>query len=820
MNRLSSALALSILLAAVGVVRAAEGTPDAVIKVDAGKPGIHISNTLWGIFFEEINFAGDGGLYAELVRHRNFEGEKALEGWSLKLDDAEGKMQLDPEVRMNDARHQSLQVNVESVKPGGTVNVVNGGYWGVPVRDGEKYSYSISVKGGERFAGKRLKVSLRNQTLDRVYAEAELGAATTDWQKLSGTLVPKGTDNNGRLVVTADDAGEFWLGVVSLFPPTYRDQPNGLRPDLMNLLVELKPSFLRFPGGCYVEGKTLDDAFRFEPTIGPPEERKGRDGFWGYYSTDGLGYFEYLRLAEDLGADPIFCLNPGGNNGANQRVPLDELDPWLQEAVDAIEFAIGSADSEWGAKRAAMGHPDPFNFKTFYLQIGNETEFGPRDYRQRFAAFRDRVKKAYPGENVQIIADSWGVGRGQEVETFAIDNHEYPSWGRAIADRDVHDDSPRGEPFIFEGEYASRSGSGILQALSEAVFMMGLEENGDEVKLASYAPLFGNVNGCQWHPDLIYFDNHRAIGTISYYVQKMYSQNRGDRLLSVTVKQQPSSERDQQEQMAGSVGFATWSTESEFKDLKVVADGKTVYENELSDPADVADWDSNSVSQWSIRDGVLRQSLHSADCRIWLPGQKWSKYQVHAKARKIDGAEGFMVMVQVKDDGNYAWVNFGGWGNTQHGIERADGGAKLGGRNVDGSIDTDRWYDVLVEVDGTKIVGSLDGKKIVETDLSRLNERPEYDVYASAVTDASGDVLVRVVNLAEEPKLVKLSIDGADNLSGKGTAITLAADNRKATQSLDDPLRYTPETSELDGVSSEFEREFPPCSFTILRLER
>lgn len=809
-----------MLLAAAGFLRAAEGTPDAVIKVDAEKPGVRVSDTLWGIFFEEINFAGDGGIYAELVRHRNFEGEKALEGWSLKLHDANGEMQLDPEVRMNDARQQSLQVNVDSVKAGGSVNVVNSGYWGVPIRDGEKYSYSISVKGGERFAGKRLKVSLRDESLDHIYAEAELGAATTEWQKLSGTLVPNGSDNNGRLVVTADDAGEFWLGMVSLFPHTYQDEPNGLRPDLIKLLVDLKPSFLRFPGGCYVEGKTLDDAFRFEPTIGPPEERKGRDGFWGYYSTDGLGYYEYLRLAEDLGADPIFCFNPGGNNGANERIPLDELEPWLQEAVDAVEFAIGPADSKWGAKRAAMGHPDPFNFKTFYLQIGNETEFGPRDYHQRFAAFRDRVKKAYPGENVQIIADSWGVGRGQGVDTFAIDNHEYPSWGRAIADRDVHDRSPRGEPFIFEGEYASRSGSGILQALSEAVFMMGLEENGDEVKLASYAPLFGNVNGSQWHPDLIYFDNHRAMGTISYYVQKMYSQNRGDRSLPVNVEQQPSSEKERHQQMAGSVGFATWSTESEFKDLKVLVDGKTVYENKLSEPADIADWASNSNSEWSIHDGVLRQSSHSADCRIWLPDQKWSKYEVRCQARKIDGAEGFMVMVQVKDDGNYAWVNFGGWGNTQHGIELAEGGAKLRGRNVDGSIDNDRWYDVLVQVDGTKIVGSLDGKEIVEADVSRLNERPEYDVYASAVTDASSNVLVRVVNIAEEPKLVKLSIDGTDNLSGKGTAITLAAENNKATQSLDDPLRYTPKTSELDNVSSEFEREFPPCSFTILRLER
>ena len=413
-----------------------------------------------------------------------------------------------------------------------------------------------------------------------------------------------------------------------------------------------------------------------------------------------------------------------------------------------------------------MGHPEPFNFKTFYMQIGNETEFGRRDYRQRLAAYEEFVKKAYPGDNVQIIADSWGLGQGQDVEAFAIDNHEYPGWGRAIVDRDVHDKSPRGAPYIFEGEYAARSGSGILQALSEAVFMMGLEENGDEVKLASYWPLFGNVNECQWHPNLIYFDNERAMGSISYYVQQLYSQNRGDRVLPVKVEQQPAQDSQQIQPMAGSVGFATWSTASEFKDLGVEVDGKTVYENKLSDPQNIADWDSNSNSEWSIKNGVLRQSSHSADCRIWLPGQSWSKYDVRCKARKIDGAEGFMVMVHVKDANEYVWVNFGGWGNTQHGVEKAEGGAKRGSNNVDGKIDTERWYDVLIQVDGMKVTGNLDGEKIVEVDLSRLIDRAEYDVYASAVTDdATGDVLVRVVNLAETPKHVRLTIDGAGDLS-------------------------------------------------------
>lgn len=822
MKNLACAAGVALLFVAAGMARAADDQPDASIKIDAGKPGIKISKDLWGLFFEEINFAGDGGIYAELVRHRNFEGKDPLGGWSLELRDAQAEMELDPNEKMNDVRKQSLRVRVDSVHDGGSANVANSGYWGVPVQAGDKYSFSLFVKGNGEFAGKKLKVSLRDKSLERIYAEAELGTVGTDWQKLSCTMVPNGTDSDGRLVVSADAAGTFWLDMVSLFPPTYNDQPNGMRPDLFQMLADLKPSFFRFPGGCFAEGTTLENAFRFKETIGPVEERKGRLCFWeDYYSTDGLGYYEYLRLAEDLGADPIFCINPGGNNGVTERVPIDELGPWLQTAVDAVEFAIGPADSEWGAKRAAMGHPDPFRCNTFYLQIGNETEFGVRDYRERFAAYHERVKEAYPGDNVQIIADSWGAGRRQSLDTYAIDFHEYMNWGRAIRDRDVYDDAPRGEPYVFEGEYATRSGSGILQALSEAVFMMGLEENGDEVILAAYAPLFGNVNRSQWHPDLIYFDNHRVMGTISYYVQQMFGQNRGDRLLPSTVEQEPADRAGQREQIAGSIGVATWNTESEFDEIRVVVDGRTVYENDFDNEESIADWTSNGNGQWSIRDGVLRQSSRSEDCRFWLPGGKWSKYELHLKARRLSGAEGFMAMIHVENEGHWVWANFGGWGNTQHAVERAEGGAKVQAGERPGSVEDDRWYDVVIEVDGTKIVGKLDGETLLNVDLADLNEEPEDDVYASAVTDAStGDVVVRVVNIAEQPKRVSLSIDGGAELSGTGTAITLAAENRDASQSLDDPKRYVPQTTRLDGVSREFEHEVPACSFTILRLGR
>lgn len=796
---------------------------DATISVDVSKPGIQISPTLWGLFFEEINFAGDGGIYAELVRQRDFEGKLPLESWSLEPQRAEASMELDPQQTLNDVRRQSLRIEAQSVDDDGEVHLVNSGFWGVPVRSGERYQFSLFLKGGEGLAGKPLVVSLRDASLKKVYAQTEVGKIGAEWQKLSCTLVPNATDFKGRLALSLANEGTLWVDMVSLFPPTYKHQPNGLRPDLVKLLADLKPSFFRFPGGCYAEGLTLADTFLFKETLGPIEGRKGRNGFWNYNSTDGLGYYEYLRLSEDLGADPIYCINPGGNSGVTEVIPLEELGPWLETAVDAIEFAIGPPDSEYGAKRAAMGHPEPFNFKTFYLQVGNETEFGRAAYVPRFEKYRDFVKTAYPGENVQIIADSWGMGYQQSVDTYAIDFHQYMSWGRAIADRDMYDDAPRGEPFIFKGEYATRSGSGILQALSEAVHMMGLEENSDEVVLAAYAPLFGNVNECQWNPNLIYYDNHRSMGTISYYVQKMYSEHRGSQVLPVSVEQEPIDAAEQEEQLAGSVGLATWNTKSEYDDLRVVVDGETVYENSFDAPESVANWKKNNNGQWQVVDGRLRQISGDQDCRFWLPAtadNKWSKYEIHCRARKLDGGEGFMVMFHTEDNDNYCWANLGGWGNSQHGIERAEQGSKLHAPNVGGNIETDRWYDLVVQVDNLLVKVLVDGKEVLDVDLSDLNEIPKYEVFASAVTDdESGDVVVRLVNIAESVKNVTIDLDGA-SLTSRGQAITLAAENRDASQNLDAPEKYVPKTTQLSNVTSSLQYELPACSFTILRLHQ
>jgi alpha-L-arabinofuranosidase len=704
---------------------------------------------------------------------------------------------------------------VRSVEQGGTLGVVNSGYWGVPIQKGDSYSFSLFVKGDDRFAGSSLKVSLRDEALETIYAEEALSDVGTDWQKKTCRLVPGTTDWNGRLVISAADAGVFWLSVVSLFPPTWKNQPNGLRPDLVQLLADLKPSFFRFPGGCFAEGRTLEDTFLFKETIGPIEQRKGRPCFWGYHSSDGLGYYEYLRLAEDLGADPIFCINPGANNGARQVIAMEDMEPWYQKAVDAVEFAIGAPDSRWGSKRAAMGHTEPFSCRTFYLQVGNETEFSYEAYVERFKVYRERVKAAFPGDQVKVLADSWGMKHRQTVDTYAIDYHRYMSWQDAVHGRDQYDDLPRGRPYVFKGEYATRSGSGILQALSEAVYMMGLEENSDEVVLAAYAPLFANVNGTQWKPDLIYFDNHRSMGTISYWVQQMFSAHRGDRLLPLELEEVRTSP-EEEPTLTGSIGVGSWSTRVEYKDIRVVSGGKTVLEADVSDREQ---WQTLNGT-WEFNDDVLRQTSRAEDCRAWVQGKTWSQYQLHLKARKTGGAEGFLVLFHVRNTEDYVWANLGGWGNSQHAIERADGGSKVQSRRVRGRIETGRWYDIRIDVDGNDIECLLDGDVVCTADLGRMRRTVTDDLYANASLDeAAGEILVRVVNLAEEPKRVSLSFSGLTGLQDEATVITLHAEDRSASQSLEDPLRYRPETEVLRGLDRAFDHEFKPCSFTILRLK-
>jgi alpha-L-arabinofuranosidase len=486
------------------------------MMISADRPGIPVSPRLYGAFFEEINHAGDGGIYAELARNGGFRetgGGGRPPGWS-------GQGTLDG---------RSLRLDAPAA-------AVNEGYWGIAVRKGASYRLVVDARAS---ANGSLVASLEDAR-GRPYARARIEGLSTNSKRFTLALKANGDDAKARLVFSAPARGTVWLGGVSLFPvDTWKGRPNGLRRDLAERVDALHPAFLRFPGGCYIEGGDfLKDAFRWKTTLGDAAGRAGHlNGNWGYRSSDGLGFHEYLQWCEDLGAEPLFVVNCGMSH--KESVPLSELEPWVQDALDAVEYANGPATGRWGALRAARGHPAPFKLR--YIEIGNESGVengfsGEADpYTPRYRRFYDALKKAHP--EIQTIANA----RVPHAMEF-VDEHYYdgPEWFWANAHR--YDGYDRAGPKIVVGEYAvtKKCGRGNLRAaLAEAAFMTGLERDSDVVAMASYAPLLANARDRKWSPDAIVFDGGGSYGTPSYYVQKMFAENRADRVLPLALPDFP-----------------------------------------------------------------------------------------------------------------------------------------------------------------------------------------------------------------------------------------------------------------------------------------
>ena len=466
---------------------------------------------------------------------------------------------LDPAAPLNDQLTRSLRLDIGGLTAGQRAGMANGGYFGVPVVPGQAYDVSLFAKAGGGFAGP-LAVTLESADGTATYAQAQISGLTTGWQRYTATLrVPPGTiaTATGRFVVavTASDnsnsgggvaggggagggsgGGSVWLQVVSLFPPTYRNRPNGLRPDLVARLRDIGPKVFRFPGGNYVEGATVGTRWNWKQTIGPVWERPGHaNTAWGYWSDDGLGLLEYLLLAEDLGVTPVIGVWAGlALNGT--VVPQDQLGPYVQDALGLVEYVTGPVTSPWGARRARDGHPAPFGVP--YLEIGNEDFLngGTDSYdAYRYPMFYDALKARYP--EVKLVATTGVTSRPADV----LDLHYYSDAAFFENAATMFDSYDRSGPLIFVGEYSATAGAGSLptgrlgNSIGEAAFMTGLERNSDIVHMSSYAPLFANYGHTQWNPDLIGFDQLTSFGSTSYWVQKMFAGNVGDRVLPVTA---------------------------------------------------------------------------------------------------------------------------------------------------------------------------------------------------------------------------------------------------------------------------------------------
>ena len=506
-----------------------------VIAVDAAKVRFPVSEDMWGIFFEDISLSLDGGIYAELVRNRSFEdggqydhGDKPW-SWrhrttSLEYWNPVGSATMTPDFSrpLSPRNKQCVRVLAQ---PGG--GIANDGYFGIGVKQGQKYRLSVALRGDVKGP---LAVSL--EALGKpALAAGEIIGIGDEWRTMNLELAATATDPAAKLVFRAPQGGTFYLDCVSLFPCDTYGRSGLFRKDLMERLAALKPSFVRFPGGCWVEGETMKEAYRWKETIGSVWDRRTQWNIWNYWSANGVGYHEYLVLCEELGAKALFCINCGMSHREN--VPMGKMGEFVQDALDAIEYANGPVTSKWGAVRAKNGHSEPFNLK--YLEIGNEN--GGKAYHERYALIHDAVVKAHP--EIKIISDFWHgsvKGRPQHIR----DEHYYrsPDWFMTDG-AEMYERRPRGEYEVFVGEYAVTRDVGrwgdLRAAIGEAAFMAALERNADLVKLAAYAPLFANANHTAWTPNLIYPMTDGNFVNPSWNVQKLFSENRGKEVLAFTV---------------------------------------------------------------------------------------------------------------------------------------------------------------------------------------------------------------------------------------------------------------------------------------------
>ncbi len=527
------------------------------ITVQVDKPGAQIPKTLFGLFFEDINFGADGGLYPERIKNRSFEFPNPMMGWK-QLDHGEPKGQLYvfDQGSVKDTPN-SHYLRIKTPAGGKAFGVTNEGFRGIGVEKGAEFTFSIMAR---RIDGSPAALRVEVEDDGRLLGHTEVTGFTNDWKTYTTTLRAIDTSRKAHLNLLLEGSGTVEVDMVSLYPKdTWQNRPNGLRNDLVKLLRDMKPGFLRFPGGCIVEGRYLEQRYQWKTTIGDLDERRLIINRWNtefswrptpdYYQSFGLGYYEYFLLSEDIGAEPLPILNCGMacQFNSSELAPLEDLDHYIQDAIDLVEFANAPVNTEWGRKRAAMGHPKPFNLKM--IGVGNE-QWGPQ-YVERYEVFARVLKQKYP--NIALVSSAGPAPDGErfdflwqkmrELKADLIDEHYYmaPKWFRDNAGR--YDSYPRSGPKVFAGEYAAQS-VGIASpdnrnnwecALSEAAFITGLERNADVVQMSSYAPLFGHVEAWQWTPNMIWFDNLRSYGTPNYYVQKMFSVNQGTRLLPVLL---------------------------------------------------------------------------------------------------------------------------------------------------------------------------------------------------------------------------------------------------------------------------------------------
>lgn len=792
------------------------------IRIDAGKRGVEIPSSLYGVFFEEISGSGDGGLYAEMIRNRGFEegtlptgctldedgyaaaphkhcysndsinkfrvrwsSDLAMKAWRTQYaDGSQATSYITDEYPLNSATPHSLKLPLASAY--GEVSAVNGGYWGLSVEAGKKYNLEFYLRA-EKTPWCRASITDvhgRNIASGNIEIQAD-----GEWHKYTLTLEPSasGTDNTFRL--TFPSRGCVWIDFVSMFPEeTFMGRKNGLRKDVATYIADLKPAFIRWPGGCIAEGLTLDNRVKWKETIGDPVTRPGEYDLWGYRNTYGFGYHEFLQFCEDTGADGMFVCNAGMSclfrNG--DYVQGDELEPLIQEALDAIEYAIGDAKTtKWGALRAENGHPEPFPLK--YVEVGNENVFWR--YAQNYNRFHKAIKAAYPQITViTALMFSEDIKRLDKVEM--IDPHYYETSEWFYNNADVYDKLTAKLPYkIYVGEYAAVGRSDMYSSLAEAAYLTGVERNADKVQLVSYAPLLSNAHFTKNH--LIVLNGESVYGRSNYHVLKLFSENRPD--VNVPF-------RIEGEQMSvpyspkGHVGLSTGGTAARFKNLKVISGGKTVYSS-----ADWSDFTSKWKTvrgKWQVENGVLSQMVSDGDGLAFLDGVEVGNCVITLQAEKIAGREGFKVVFGLKDADHYFMADMGS--HTNESVifrEIGDkGSVSLFDYRNQEPIEKDHWYDVRIEIKDNVWKCYLDGKLKYTYDYRIVNKH----YVATGIDKDNNELVVKLVNGTDSDWNTSLDINGAKVAGGNAGVIALEAASFSDENSFAAPDKISARTSSMD----------------------
>ncbi len=864
------------------------------LHINADEEVHEISDLLYGIFFEDINFAADGGLYAEMVQNRSFEftglaSRNELHAWNVDetvtatviTDDAEGALNV------NNPNYLLLE-NASGTE-GGVANV--GFLEGMSITAGADYLVSFYARSNTGYEGE-VKAGL--YIGDTLVAEKAFSGVTAEWQKFEGTLTPsEGADQKVTLKLSIGD-GSICTDMISLFPAdTYKGRENGMRKDLAEKLEELHPAFVRFPGGCVIEGVTLKNAYHWKDSIGVDEEgnpllfngrygdvaaRKMGQNIWTdegatndrypSFMTYGLGFYEYFLLAEDIGAVGVPVLNAalacqGQGTGDGPGLATAGFQNYVQDALDLIEFCKGGADTTWGAVRIAMGHEEPFELP--YVCIGNENT--GEKYYERYDAFVEALEQA-KAENPEIYGgvsfifstgfDDGDSGHDGYIAAYAhaekylrkhsdlsltdyagaIDQHYYNAPGWFLNHVNYYDPENYGREEenlssylygggipVFVGEYAGQSNT-WKAGLAEAAYMTGLERNGDIVRMAAYAPLFGNTVATHWSPDLIWFNNHQVTSSVNYYVQTLFSNNAG----TVLLGHQLTGAKKEEDGLRGMVGVGTWNTSAKFDNIKVVSNetGETLGEDTFDDVESINNWMRISDGTWGVSDGELVQMSTSTNTNLYnntgtaayFGDTSWTDYTYTLDAVKTAGSEGFLIPIAVRGlDDNIFW-NIGGWNNTVSCLQIVESGAKSGqvsGTVKDCKIRSNKTYHLKVVVTADRIQCYIDDELYVDYAVKAGTDANYYSVVSS---DETGDIIIKLVNVTGEAAVIPVQIRTESTLASDADLYVAAGASLAADNILGKEEVVSIAESTLDGVGKEFDYEMPAYSVSVIRVHR